>query len=333
MPVMNFALSVAVVALLGFAVQRGNTCAVAAVDVAMRRRDFKILWSIFDVVICVAALYGLLHLTGVISLAPSHSELAWGSLFGGILLGLGACVNGACAIGSLARLGSGDPSFFATPAGMFVGCMVVIRGVPSWQPHVSATAGPADRLSLEVLLCGVVYGLYRLFRAVPTMKSGRWKHHVLRQPWNPRTANVVIGLCFLVLAVITGPWCYTDFLYRVAKAETMDAPFLAVLTFVLFAGAIAGGVAMGKWHFTRFTAPTALRCLAGGFIMGLGLCLVPGANDGLTIEQVPLLIPSAIVAMISLFATVAAVVRWGHRNDIVVSASHRDELRRQAVAA
>ena len=39
------------------------------------------------------------------------------------LLGLGAMLNGACVIGSIARLGSGDLAFAAMPVGYYLGCV------------------------------------------------------------------------------------------------------------------------------------------------------------------------------------------------------------------
>ena len=49
-------------------------------------------------------------------------------------------MNGACAFGSVARLGRGEWAFLATPAGFFLGCLTfgpVIGGAPAPLPQSS----------------------------------------------------------------------------------------------------------------------------------------------------------------------------------------------------
>jgi toxin CptA len=40
---------------------------------------------------------------------------------GGVLLGLGAYINRACVFGAIARFGSGEWAYVATPVGIYVG--------------------------------------------------------------------------------------------------------------------------------------------------------------------------------------------------------------------
>jgi toxin CptA len=44
------------------------------------------------------------------------------TILGGALLGLGAYVNSACVFGAVARLGSGEWAYLATPLGFYAGC-------------------------------------------------------------------------------------------------------------------------------------------------------------------------------------------------------------------
>ena len=50
------------------------------------------------------------------------------------------------------------------------------------------------------------------------------------------------------------------------------------------------------------------RCLLGGFMLGFGGSLVPGANDGLILLGLPLLYPHAWLAFASMLLTIAAAL-------------------------
>ena len=48
---------------------------------------------------------------------------------GGVLLGLGAVINGACVFGAVARFGSGEWAYAATPLGFLLGSIAFNRYV------------------------------------------------------------------------------------------------------------------------------------------------------------------------------------------------------------
>ena len=53
---------------------------------------------------------------------------------------------------------------------------------------------------------------------------------------------------------------------------------------------------------------SAVRCLLGGLLLGLGGSLVPGANDGLIMLGLPLLYPHAWIAFASMLVTIVAAL-------------------------
>jgi len=326
-------IAVAVVALIGFAAQRGNTCAVAAVDEAFHLRRFHLLWSIIDVVVIVAGLYAAPHMAGLLTLAPQHAPVTWHAVLGGVLLGLGACINGACTVGTVARIGSGDFAFLATPVGIFVGCGVASHFVRGWLPQVTLVSAATNHLALAVLVVSVVVVGIRIWRGADFFLAPDKRERLLHRTWNPRIANSVIGASFIVLALVAGPWSYTDLLFRIARGDGSGTEFLILLSIALFVGAVIGGWLMRRWRVRHVEVAALVRSFLGGAVMGVGLCLVPGANDGLTLEQVPLLIQSAIVAIVGLFGTVLVVVWVASKRSVVVSASRREELRASAAAA
>ncbi|EGT3598160.1 hypothetical protein FZE62_26350 [Serratia marcescens] len=57
----------------------------------------------------------------------------------------------------------------------------------------------------------------------------------------------------------------------------------------------------------RLQLPTAngiLRSVVGGTLMGIGIALIPGGNDGLILAAVPTLSPGGIVAYLLMTTTI-----------------------------
>ena len=81
------------VGVMGFAIQRGATCTVAAVDEVLTKRQARRLVAMLEASLWVAgglALAQLAHLAG--SMPPGYAVSVW-TVVGGALLGLGAWVN------------------------------------------------------------------------------------------------------------------------------------------------------------------------------------------------------------------------------------------------
>ena len=62
---------------------------------------------------------------GVSWTMPAGYPVGIVTMLGGALLGFGAYVNRACVFGAIARLGSGEWAYVATPVGFYVGCLTV----------------------------------------------------------------------------------------------------------------------------------------------------------------------------------------------------------------
>ena len=105
------------VATMGFAIQRGATCTVAAVDEVLSKRTTRRLSAFFEASFWVAGLLAVAQVCGLLTRPPVGYALTHWTVIGGALLGLGAYVNGACEFGAIARLGSGQWAYVFTPVG------------------------------------------------------------------------------------------------------------------------------------------------------------------------------------------------------------------------
>lgn len=229
---------------------------------------------------------------------------AW-TLVGGALLGLGAFVARACVFGAIARLGSGEWAYAATPLGFYLGCLSVGT---VFAPRAAQGLGASPvLLGAPEMAAWLVAGLFVWRVATPVIAyRGMLRTWFGRHLWSPRAATLVIGMTFLVMLVLAGAWAYTDVLADLARGMARDVAKRTLLLLCLLAGAIVGGWRAGRLRLTRVRAAALARCLAGGVLMGSGSLLIPGGNDGLILVGMPLLWPYAWAAFATMCLTIGS---------------------------
>jgi Sulphur transport len=297
-----FAVAVLCAATMGFAIQRGATCTVAAVDELLTKRSARRLLAFGEAALWVAG--GLLaaRAAGLLPQLPPGYALSLWTLLGGALLGLGAWLNRACVFGAIARLGSGEWAYALTPLGFFIGCASLpwVFGVQA-HPRLPE-ASPVLQLPAWA---GGVFLLFVLWRVRPALRGGAWRAWAAGQ-WSPHGATAVIGVTFLATLLLVGHWAYTDALAELARGMAHSLPARIGLLAALLGGAVLGGWTAGRLQSRRVDAATAARCLAGGALMGWGSLLIPGSNDGLILIGMPLLWPYAWLAFASMCVAIGA---------------------------
>ncbi len=308
--------SILCVGVMGFAIQRGATCTVAAVDEVLTKRRAHRLLAMLEASLWVAGGLALAQLADLAGSMPAGYAVSAWTVVGGALLGLGAWVNKACVFGAVARLGSGEWAYAATPVGFYVGCLSVM---PLFTRPMASTLAKDSPLFQVSTLFAAVFVVFVLWRLRPSLLALRGPDRGwLRQKiWAPHAATVVIGVSFVITLLLAGRWAYTDVLADLARA--MDAGSVSLLLPILlltalYTGALIGGRTAGRWQSVRVSAFQVLRCFAGGVVMGWGSLLIPGSNDGLILIGIPLLRPYAWLAFISMFGAIAAAMlirrRW-----------------------
>jgi toxin CptA len=299
------------VGLMGFAIQRGATCTVAAVDEVLTKGRARRLTAMLEASLWVAgglALAQLAQLGG--SMPGAHAVGAW-TVIGASLLGLGAWLNGACVFGAIARLGSGEWAYAATPLGFYLGCLSV--GLLFPQAHSTPLADPSPLLLGGPVVAAVflAFVLWRLKPALAALRGPGAAAWLRQTVWAPHAATIVIGVTFVLTLLLAGRWAYTDALADLAREmrlamDSRRAPLLPLALFAaLCAGALIGGHSAGRWQPRSGSPAQALRCCVGGAVMGWGSLLIPGSNDGLILIGLPLLRPYAWLAFATMFAVIA----------------------------
>ncbi len=290
---------------MGYAIQRGATCTVAAVGEIVENRSAHRLVALAEAALWVAAGLVVARQFGIVTHLPGGIATSGWTVAGGALLGLGAWLNRACVFGAIARLGSGEWVYLATPLGFFFGALTLplVFGMPT--PQMLTEGSMLLRIPVWAGWIAMPLVLWRL--AAHLTRSGR-------TIWSPHEATLVIGLTFLVLLVIAGPWTYTELLTDAAKGMVGHVAFRTILFVALLSGAWYGGWTAGRFKSRRISAADIARCLVGGLLMGWGSLVLPGGNDSLILVGMPLLHAHAWLGIGTMCLVIAGMLllerRW-----------------------
>jgi toxin CptA len=299
-----FVLAAGFAGLMGFAIQRGATCTVAAMDEVVSGRGTKRLLSLFEAAAWVAGGLLVAQALRMLPTMPAGYPLNRWTVVGGALLGLGAYINRACVFGAIARFGSGEWSYLATPLGFYVGCVTAAPLFALPAPAKLSYGSPVLQAPDWVALLFVAFVIWRLARLPWRRGRAALAAHV----WSPHTATTVIGISFLFMLLLVGAWAYTDVLAELARGMAASLAARGALLVALLLGAALGGWTAGRFRSSRLAPGQMLQCFLGGVLMGWGSLLIPGGNDGLILVGMPLLWPYAWVAFAAMCATIAAAL-------------------------
>jgi toxin CptA len=294
---------------MGYAIQRGATCTVAAVDEVVTARSFQRLLSLLEAALWVAGGLAIAAALHMLPKMPAGYAVSGWTIVGGVLLGLGAYVNRACVFGAIARFGSGEWAYVFTPVGFYLGCLTVgpLFGMPT--PRKLGHDSPVLQAAMWIALPFVAFALWRVARPwigdSKLDRRGRWHEALAARIWSPHAATTVIGITFVVMLLLVGGWAYTDVLAELARGMSASVGARSLLALALLGGAALGGWTAGRFRSTRIGAAQVARCLAGGALMGWGSLLLPGGNDGLILVGMPLAWPYAWVAFATMCVTIA----------------------------
>jgi Sulphur transport len=290
----GFAIAFVCASLMGYAIQRGATCMVAAIDEIVTKRRVSRLVALTEASVWVAGGLVLANSFGVLKMPPTAYPINVSTIAGGILLGLGALINRACVFGSIARLGSGEWAYLLTPVGFFLGCLGAGYLMTAAAP--TAVQSPLFAVAPLLIVPLALFAAWRGLQALQAMTQRQFAAHI----WSPHHATMVIGLAFVVMLLTVGSWAYTEALASLAQGMASNVSAKLLLFFGLLAGALFGGTTAGRMRFVAPTVGGLIRCVVGGAMMGAGSLLIPGSNDGLILLGLPLLQPHALVALISM---------------------------------
>ncbi len=304
-------------AVIGFAVHRASLCNVKAVAELLTSRRAYMLGSFFKTMLWVIAVTFVIDFfLHPVSARPLHLwALSIRALAGGFVFGVGAAVNGGCALGTLGRLGSGELRMLVTLLGLVAGLAGAgFAQVRRWLP---APEGVDLGVTIPTVLAIVgatflflwaLWELWRLWRKRDAASTLR--ELVLSSNYRLSTAALLLGVANGILFALFGAWTYTRTARTAVNHVVMVRPGPEPLYWLLFAAVLAG-VLLSSLANKSFVLDGRIRLswllnLLGGILMGVGATLVPGGNDALILHSIPGGSPHALPAYAALLVGTAA---------------------------
>ncbi len=295
-----FGVALVCAALMGFAITRGATCMVAAVDQIVRHGRASRLVAMGEASLWVAGGMTLAVAAGLMPQPLARHPILPASIAGAVLLGVGAYVNRACVFGSVARLGSREWHYLLTPVGFLAGCFLVMVIGPARGEGLPPAGSPSLPVAAALVL--LAFMAWRVARLVCAGSIELLSARV----WDPHHATLIIGITFAIMMLSVGAWTYPDALIALAMGMREPGPERLILFAALLLGAVWGGQRGGD--SAHWSWRGAVRCAAGGALMGAGSVLIPGGNDGLILVGVPFLQPYAWLAIVVMLCSIAAAM-------------------------
>lgn len=293
--------------LMGYSINQGSTCSVTAAKQLVYQRQITMLAG-FAVAIGVAGMVCLpmAWALGDAAHVARDPGISIAVLTGAVLLGVGAVINDACLLGTLARIGDGELRFFALPVGLAAGFAIADRYFANYS--VVTTANRFTRFDVTGI---TIVGLFVLVLVMAWRLLGSRATVVRLRKWPLRRAMVVLGLCGALLFSLTPGWTYADALRRSVAAGgrmQMLGAGVVIAAFAALAGALVSGIRSRAFRYQAPTLATVARSIGGGAIMAVGATFVPGGNDALLLASVPAATIGGVAAFVVMSITVLLIV-------------------------
>lgn len=299
----GFAVSLLCALIMGYAIQRGATCTVAAVSQVVETGRWGRFIGLMEAALWVAGGLLVARAFGYLPDLPLGRETSIATVIGGMLLGTGAYVNKSCVFGTVARIGAGDWAYLATPLGFLAGAWAL--SLLPYQQN-SATAPVMSPLTALPSPGLIAFALFAVWRIAATTFSARGR--LSDRIWAPHEATVVIGIAFVIMFVVAGAWAYTDLLAELAMGMPGDVVVRLLLLGGLLGGSMIAGLIYGNAAPNPINTVALVRTFVGGAAMGAGSALIPGSNDGLILVGMPLLYPYAWIGVGTMCLTILAAI-------------------------
>jgi len=319
--------------IFGAVIQRSRFCMAAVVSnmVLMRDRRHLHAWLV-TILIAIAGGF-ILESSGLVDISLStyrdgHINLA-GTLFGGMLFGIGAIFAGGCVGRVLTQTGEGNLgallalltlAFGATAS--YVGFIEPMR---LWMDQLVSYEASSGDASLSSLLNLPMWVPATAISVLIIFYLYRHRYHDI----SPRLliAGAIVGLLVLAGWLLTGRFAVDEFTQMAPHSLTFSGPVASSALWLsignqpatLFGVSLVAGTLLGSFlsavlsHTFRLTPPNPAsigRILAGGFMMGSGAICAGGCNIGQGVTGFSTLSVESIFAVAAIFSGMYVGVKW-----------------------
>ena len=307
-------------ALLGVLIHRASSCGVSAVKTWVLTGRADAVVGLGLAAGGAAAVSLLWEGFGGGATMEMTARLAVLGLLGAAGVGVGAVINGACLLGSIARLGNGELRFLAIFPGLALGFGVADFAMAATQAGQAAVLGGSAAITSPLAPPGgarlvVVLATLALAAFWPFAPNGA------KGAWSMRWAMPLLGVVGGCLYALQPGWTYSDAIHGVVRAQTTMMSIairpLALLSIAALAvGAVLSGRALVGFAWRAADLRGWCASFAGAVLMGIGGAFAGGGNDHLIFWALPHLQASALVAYTVMTGTIALLVFTRHRRHV-----------------
>jgi uncharacterized membrane protein YedE/YeeE len=316
-PDMILSLSMILAVVIGFSIQRASICMVKAVaEILTTHRAFMLISFAKTIVWIELVTIPLTWLFPDVRANRHMLGFSWAAVTGGIVFGIGAAVNRACAISILSHLGEGELSMLLTIAAMLFGAAIAadMAGLSNSaiQQPLANLDEPSTAAACFLVLASAwaARDVWRLWRAWP--EGASLGQILLASPYRLSAAAAVLGISNGVVYALHGSWAYTTAIQReiglgATESEKPGADQW-LLVGSLLAGAAFSAIQRGRFQLAWRPSAAWAQNIIGGALMGFGAFFIPGGNDVLLLQGIPSLSPPALLALVAMIIGIAATI-------------------------
>jgi len=303
---------------LGFIANRTTLCGVKAVDEVLSQRKAKVLGSFGKIVLWAFGVSAILEYGfNILPIQNQSYTFSQQTIFGGLILGAGAVLNGGCALHTLLRLGRGDLGMLISLIGISTSAALyeLARGsIPGFGEDRLISTFQLDNTFKRLFTIIVIFWmLYEFARLARDFKFSECKQRVFADCYQLSTASALLGICNGILFSFVGTWAYTHTLMSSISSLIIKSPersaslpiSLWCLSLSLLVGIATSSYLKGRFTIVFRPKTVWVNYFIGGTFMGIGALMIPGGNDVLLLSAIPSGSPHAIPAYVSMLTGIS----------------------------
>lgn len=306
----------------GFATRRASLCLVRATMEIIDNKPAKTMFFVTQAMVIALSITipAMLFFPNYISLAPSYSISIY-LILGAFIYGVGAFLNGACALGTLNNLMNGKIDYIASIMGIaigFFGFLFIKDFVVLEKTDHLMTANYRFLFLLPLML--VVWGV-TIFQTLKFLKENedtklqRIKKYVTSSVARNYIGVTIFGLCSGILYLLLGrSWDYTSFIKAIEtimfgkEVVVLSIVPLLITTCGLIIGMGGASLLSKDFNLIKINLKEFAIKISAGSLMGFGAGLIPGGNDTLIFHGIPGLGVHAPIALVTIMMSIGVVI-------------------------
>jgi len=299
---MFFLLAALLVGIMGVYLKLGNTCLVASTEQMIKHKNPSKFLEIINSWFWVILLITSLQLTIGFNVIIKSFALSWMTFIGGILLGLGAYFNRACAVGTISKIGIGNLNYLFTPIGMLISVFIFYH-FPIDGPQEINDVSPITLYPILFFIISVVAIIFLFIYFMPRNKNLKFLRKIIGAP------TTIISICFVSLLLLKKTWSYTNVISDISRNNLNIKTENLILFLIFFIAVISTGFFTKSYKPIPLKFKTVFNCLIGGALIGWGSQLIVGSHDTITLYGFPLLLTTAVIAFFVNLITIAGCIK------------------------